>query len=155
MLPVGNMETVIFYMYNFYTLPCMYLHTRTFFTLADTTSIPMGAMYLHARMFCTLVHTSIPVCAMYLHARTFCTLAHTTSIPVCAMYLYAGTFCTLSDTILYPLRAPIFTVTTEVWPRAYLAVITNNYNVRIEVVLIEVVLIEGFLTTTTIMFNRL
>ena len=78
--------------------------------------------------------------AMYLHARTFCTLAQTTSIPVCAMYLHASTFCTLSDTILYTLRANIFVVINEVWPRANQAMVTNN-----STVLIEVMLIEGFL----------
>ena len=31
-----------------------FLHTRTFFALADTTSILMFVMYLHARMYCTL-----------------------------------------------------------------------------------------------------
>ena len=31
-----------------------FLHARTFFTLADTTFIPMFVMYLPARMFCTL-----------------------------------------------------------------------------------------------------
>ena len=46
--------------------------------------------------------------------------------------------------ILYPLPAPIFTVITEVWPRANRAVVTNNSTVRIKVVLIEVVLIKGF-----------
>ena len=76
----------------------MYLHARTFCTLGQTTSIPMGAIYLHAKMCLTL--------------------AHTTSIPVGAMYLHARTFCTLSDMILYPLRAPIFTVITEIWPHA-------------------------------------
>ena len=53
MLPMGNMEMVIFF----------------------TTFIPMDAMHLfiHAGTFCTLAHmTSIPVRAMYLHARTFC-----------------------------------------------------------------------------------
>ena len=35
-----------------------------FFTLADTTSIPMFAMYLHARMFCTLARTSSITMAM-------------------------------------------------------------------------------------------
>ena len=46
MLPVGNMETVIY---------C-------------ATYIPMVTMYLHARMFCTLVHTShIPMGAKYLY----------------------------------------------------------------------------------------
>ena len=34
----------------------------------DTTNIPMGAMYLHARMFCTLFQmSSIPMGAMYLY----------------------------------------------------------------------------------------
>ena len=37
----------------------MYLHERTFFTLADTTAIPMGVMFLHERMFCTLTHKLI------------------------------------------------------------------------------------------------
>ena len=97
-----------------------YLHARTFFTLADTTSIPMGAMYLHARMFCTLAHSS--------------------SIPMGAMYLRARTFYTLCDRILYPLQAPIFTVITKVWNRANRAIATNNLTV-----IIEVVLIEGFL----------
>ena len=55
--------------------------------------------------------------------------------PVGAMYLHARMFCTLSDTILYPLRAPIFTMITEVWPRANRAVVTNNLTVIIEVVL--------------------
>ena len=75
---------------------------------------------------------------MYLHARTFCTLAHTTSIPVSAMYLPARTFCTLSDTILYPLQATIFTVITEVSPRANRAVVTNNLSMIIEVMLIDI-----------------
>ena len=36
-----------------------------FFTLADMTFIPMGVMYLHARIFCTLAHmSSIPMGAM-------------------------------------------------------------------------------------------
>ena len=58
-------------------------------TLAHMTSIPVSAMYLHARTFCTLAHaTSMPMGVMYLHARMFCTLANTTSIPVGAMYLH-------------------------------------------------------------------
>ena len=114
-LPMGNMETWIFYT-TFIPMAAIYLHARTFLTLADTSSIPIRVMYLHARMFCTLVHTtSIPIGAMYLHERTFWTLAHTISIPVGAMYLHGRMFCTLSDTILYPLRAPIFTVITKVW----------------------------------------
>ena len=44
-----------------------------------------------------------------------------TSIHVGTRHLHAKTFCTLSesDTILYPLRAPIFTVLTKVWPRGH------------------------------------
>ena len=63
-------------------------------------------------------------------------------IPMGVMYLHARTFCTYSDTILYPLRAPMFTVITEVWPRANRAVVRNNLTV-----IIEVVLIKGFLYT--------
>ena len=55
MLPVGNMETVIFYT-TFIPVGARYLHARTFFTLADSTSMLMGVMYFHARMFCTLAH---------------------------------------------------------------------------------------------------
>ena len=39
MSPVGNMETVIFYA-TFIHMGAMYLHARTFFTLADTTLYP-------------------------------------------------------------------------------------------------------------------
>ena len=46
MLPVGNMVTVIFYT-TFIPVGVMYLHARMFFTLTDTTSIPMSAMYLY------------------------------------------------------------------------------------------------------------
>ena len=92
-----------------------------FFTLADTTFIPMDVMYLHARMFCTLSHTSF--------------------IPMSAMYLYMlECFFTLAETILYPLRAPIFTMRTKVWPCANHAVVTNILTMTI-----KVVLIEGFL----------
>ena len=42
----------------------LYMQERSF-TLTDKTLIPMGVMYLHAIMFCTLTHTSsIPMCAM-------------------------------------------------------------------------------------------
>ena len=41
--------------YVFYSHECSkFLHATTFFTLADTTSILMFAMYIHGRMFCTL-----------------------------------------------------------------------------------------------------
>ena len=43
--------------YVFYSHGCnKFLHARTFFTLTDTTFIPMFAMHLPARMFCTLAH---------------------------------------------------------------------------------------------------
>ena len=43
----------------FYSHGCSkFLHATTFLTLADTTFIPMFAMYLPARMFCTLAPTS-------------------------------------------------------------------------------------------------
>ena len=63
-----DMEMVIFYT----TFTPMGATYRILFTLADTTSIHVGAMYLYARVFCTLAHTtSIPVGAMYSHAKTF------------------------------------------------------------------------------------
>ena len=46
---------------------------------------------------------------------------------------------------IFTLRAPIFTMIIIVWPRDNRAGVTNNLNVIIEVMLIYVVLIEGFL----------
>ena len=63
----------------------------------------------------------------------------------CNVFIHARTYFTLADTILYPWQAPIFTVITEVWPRANQAMVTNNLIVIIEVVQIKVMLIEGFL----------
>ena len=63
--------------------------------------------------------------------------AHKTSIPVPvgAMYLH------MQERSVHSLiRPPIFTVITEVWPPANRAVVRNNLTV-----IIEVVLIEGFL----------
>ena len=54
-------------------------------------------------------------------------------------FLHERTFFTLVTI------APIFTMITEVWPRANRAVVTNNSTVISEVVLIKAVLIEGFL----------
>ena len=73
----------------------------------------------------------------------------TTYIPMSAMYLHARTFCTLSDMILCSLRASIFTVITEVYLRANRAVVTNNLTVIIEVVLIKVMLLEGFMYSSS------
>ena len=45
--------------YIFYSHGCnKFLHARTLFTLADTTSILMFAMYLHARISVHLLHMS-------------------------------------------------------------------------------------------------
>ena len=70
-----------------------------------------------------------------------CALTHMSSIPMGGMYLYMQEhFFTLADAILYPLRVPIFTLITEVWPCANRAMVTNN-----STLIIEVLLIEGFL----------
>ena len=43
----------------------IYKFWTNYITLADTTFIPMGVMYLHTWMFCILPHTSsIPMCAI-------------------------------------------------------------------------------------------
>ena len=113
MLPMGNMEMVIFFTtfipmgvnrvmhfswknvlythsYVFYTLGCnVFIHARTNCTLAHTTSLPVVAMYLHARTFWALAHVfHNHGCNVLIHASTFCTLAHTTSIPVGAIYFF-------------------------------------------------------------------
>ena len=48
MLPVGNMETLIFiYMYDFYSHGWDVFTCQNIFTLAHMSSIPMGAMFLY------------------------------------------------------------------------------------------------------------
>ena len=90
--------------------------------------------------------TFIPMGAMYLHARMFYTLAHTSSIPIGAMYLYMQErFLHSLIPLLFPLRAPTFTMKSKVWPCANRAMVRKNLTVIIEVVIIEVMLIEGFL----------
>ena len=188
--------------YGIYSHRCnKFLHARTFFTLADTTFIPMGVMDLHARMFCRLSHTSsTPMGAIYFYMQErflhslipllfpclqciymqecsvhllvsllfpwvqcqslkpvlsqcsqtgFVTVDDFIALYTCSYvfyshgcnkFLHARTFFTFADTI-----TPIFTVITEVWPRANRAVVTNNSSVIIEVLLIKAVLIEGFL----------
>ena len=82
---------------------------------------------------------------MYLHTIMFCTLANEFSIPMGAGNVFTRKNVLYTLWYNLPLWAPIFTVITEVWPRANLAVFTNNLIVIIEVVLIEVLLIEGLL----------
>ena len=118
----------------------------------------MFAMYLHARMFCTLAHmSSIPMGAMSELETCLSQCSQTSFVTVddfialythlyvfyshgCNKFLHARTFFTLADTI-----APIFMVITQVRPRANQAVVTNNSTVIIKVMLIKAVLIEGFL----------
>ena len=60
--------------------------------------------------------------------------------------------------ILYPLRAPIFTGITNVWPRSNQAVVTNNSTVIIEVVLIGGFLysnVQVFMTTNIAMWVKM
>ena len=115
----------------------MYIHARMFCALAHMFSIPMGTINFYMQiMFFTLADTTfIPMNVMYSHARMFCTRSYILYSHGCNKFLYARTFFTLADTI-----ALIFTVIMEVWPRANRAVVTNN-----SPVIIEVVLIEGFL----------
>ena len=63
------------------TLPIayrLYLQAYCYSTTTNTISIPVGAMYLHARMFCAFAHSH--GCNKFIHARTFFSLADITSI---------------------------------------------------------------------------
>ena len=66
-------------------------------------NIPVGEMYLHARMFCALTHmSSIPMGAINFYMQElFFTLADTTSILMFAKYLHARMFCTLAPYVFY------------------------------------------------------
>ena len=70
-----------------------------------------------------------------LYTRSYVFFSHGRSV-----FIHARTFFTLTDRI-----TPIFTMITEVWPSANRALVTNNLIVLIEFVLIEAMLIEGFL----------
>ena len=105
---MDNMEMVIFYT-TFIPMGAMYLHARTFFTLADTTSVQ--CIYMQE---CS-VHSLVWL--IYLWVRCI-------YIQECSAH---------SDTILYPLQALIFTVITEVWQSVNRARVTNNLTVIIEV----------------------
>ena len=84
-LPAGIICTTT----NIISIPvgAMYLHARMFRAFPHMSSIPMGAInfYLQEYVFILADTTSIPMFAMYLHARMFCTLAHASSIPMGAM----------------------------------------------------------------------
>ena len=63
---------------------------RMFWTLAHKYSIPMGAInfYMKERFFTLAYTTFVPMGVMYLHARMFCTLVHMSSIPMGAINFY-------------------------------------------------------------------
>ena len=75
----------------------------------DTISIPVGEMYLHARMFRALAQTSsIPMGAINFYMQEcFFTLADTTHILMFGMYLHARMFCTLAPYIFYSHRCNV------------------------------------------------
>ena len=94
--------------YVFYSHGCsVFIHARTFFTLTDTTSIPMGAVYLYMQE--RFLHSLIPLLCPWVQC-----------IYTCKNVFYTRWY----DLIQF--GAPIFTMITEVWPRANCAVVTNN-----------------------------
>ena len=104
--------------------PWVQIHAITFFTLPDTTSIPMLIHLLFPWLQCqslkpvlsqssqTGFMTVDDFIALYTRSNVF--YSHG-----CNKFLW--TIFTLADTI-----APIFTMITEVWPHANWAVVTNN-----------------------------
>ena len=60
MLLLGNMETVIYYK-TFIPIGAMYLHARMFFTLTDSTSIPwVQRIYMQGCSVHLLIHLLYP-----------------------------------------------------------------------------------------------
>ena len=161
MLPVGNMEMVIFYVYNFYTHGCavftcknglytswyhFYTHACNVFTCENVLYTRSYIFYshrcnvfIHIIMFFTLADTtSIPIDEIYLHARMFCTLAHTSSIPfpwVQCNYTCKNVFYTHWYDLL-PIVCTNFYLDNLSLAHANRAMVTNNLTVIIEVVLI-------------------
>ena len=122
-----------------------FLYARTFLTLADMTFIPMFAMYLPARMFCTLTLPWVQ-CQRLKPVLNQCSQTSFVSVDDfialytcsyffyshgCNKFLHARTFFThAADTIDQFLQIPpILTVLTEVWLRANQAMVTNNLTV--------------------------
>ena len=148
-------------------LGAMYLHARKFCALAHTTSIPVGEMYLYMqeRSVHSLIRLLYPwVWCIYmqnlLNTRSYDFYTHGCDVFTCKNVLYTCScklytcmcnvftcknILALSDLILYPLGSKLFTVISEVWSLANWAVVTNNLTMIVEVMLIDVILIEGFL----------
>ena len=120
--------------YVFYSHGCkcnVFIHARTFFTVADTTSIPMGrCIYMQECSVHSLLRFLFPwvQCQSLKPVLNQCSqtgfvtiddfIALYTSSYIfyscgCNVFIHARMFFTLADTI-----APIFTVITEVWPIA-------------------------------------
>ena len=72
-------------------------------------------------MICTNTDTiSIPVCAMYLHARMFCALAHISSTPMGAINFYIQErFFTLTDTTFNTHWYDVFAFKNVLYTRSY------------------------------------
>ena len=118
---MGNMETIIFYVYNFYARGSYVCTCKNIF-------------YTHWYHFYT--HgCDVFICKNVLYTRSYVFYSHG-----CNVFIDARMFFTLADMILYLLRPPIFKVIIEVWPHANRDVVTNN-----STVIIKVVLIKGFL----------
>ena len=160
MLLMDNMETVIFYKTFIPRMWCIYRQECFLHWLIPLLFPWVRCIYMQEYSVHFLIRLLFPwVQCIYTCKNIFYTswyhfyshgcdvftcknvlrLGRTSSIPMGAMYLHARMFCTLSDMILYPLQAPIFAVITEVWPCA------NQAMVIIKVMLIDVVLIKGFL----------
>ena len=98
--------------------------------------------FLPLGMICTTTDTiSIPVGEMYLYARMFCALAHMSSIPMGAINVSAWNLF-LAKPVLWQLMILLpctlahmssITMLTEVWPCANQTLVTNNLTVLTEV----------------------
>ena len=73
-------------------------------TTTDTISIPVGEMYLHARMFCALAHTSsIPVCAINFYMQdVFYTRSYHFYSHVCDVFTCKNVLYTRSVSLIFP-----------------------------------------------------
>ena len=161
MLPVGNMGTVIFYT-TFIPMGAMYLYMQehsvhslirllylwVWCIYMQECSVHLFIWLLYPWVRCSYMQErSVHSLIWLLYLRVLCIYMQEHSVHSLIRLLYPWVRCVymqecsvLSDTILYPLQAPIFTMTTEVWPHANRAVVTNNL-----IVIIEVMLIQDFL----------
>ena len=81
-------------------MDAMYLHARTLYTIADTTFIPMGVMYLHARTFIGLLFPwvqKISACKKVFYTHWYHFYSHVCDVFTCKNVPYTGSyiFCSL------------------------------------------------------------